>query len=322
MIENRLQNKKNTSERMEKKMKYCVIGAGGTGGCIAAYMSRAGKDVTVIARGAHLAKMQEKGICLICPNREDEVIPVHAVDMEHYEETPDVIFVCVKGYSLADTVPFIRRVAGSHTIVIPILNIYGTGSRLQKELPDILVTDGCIYVASQISEPGKIQMNGSIFRIVYGVREPEKLCRELFVVKQDLEDSGIEAILSDQIRRDALQKFSYVSPMAAAGLYYDADASRFQKTGDERDLFVALIKEIDALAVAMGIPFQVDIVRNNLAILDSLAGSATTSMQRDIAAGKESEIDGLLCEVVRLGRQYHVPTPMYEMVVQKVCPGL
>ena len=63
-------------------------------------------------------------------------------------------------------------------------------------------------------------------------------------------------------------------------------------------------------------------MRNNLAILDSLAGSATTSMQRDIAAGKESEIDGLLCEVVRLGRQYHVPTPMYEMVVQKVCPGL
>lgn len=304
----------------EKAMKYCVIGAGGTGGCIAAYMSKAGKDVTVIARGAHLVKMQEQGLCLARPDQEDEYIAVRATDMGHYAETPDVIFVCVKGYSLADTVPFIRRVAGTQTIVIPILNIYGTGGRLQKELPDILVTDGCIYVASQISEPGKIQMNGSIFRIVYGVREPEELRRELFIVKQDLEDSGIEAILSDQIRRDALQKFSYVSPMAAAGLYYDADASRFQKTGDERDLFVALMKEIDALAEAMGIPFQIDIVRNNLAILDSLAGNATTSMQRDIAAGKDSEIDGLIREVVRLGRQYRVPTPMYEMIAQKVCP--
>ena len=268
-------------------MKYCIIGAGGTGGCIAAYMSKAGKDVTVIARGAHLAKMQESGICLVRPNMEDEMIPVRATDMEHYEETPDIIFVCVKGYSLADTVPFIKRVARKDTIVIPILNIYGTGGKLQKELPDILVTDGCIYVASQIREPGTIQMNGTIFRIVYGVREPEQLRRELFLVKQDLEESGIEAILSDQIRRDALQKFSYVSPMAAAGLYYDAAAERFQVTGDERDTVVALMKEIDALAVAMGVPFQVDIVRNNLAILDALAGSATTSMQRDVAAGKD-----------------------------------
>lgn len=299
-------------------MKYCVIGAGGTGGCIAAYMSKAGKDITVIARGEHLAKMQENGIRLVRPNMEDEVIPVYATDMEHYEETPDIIFVCVKGYSLADTIPFIKRVAGKNTIVIPILNIYGTGGKMQKELADILVTDGCIYVAAQIREPGTIQMNGTIFRIVYGVRNPEQLCRELFLVKQDLEESDIEAILSDQIRRDALQKFSYVSPMAAAGLYYDASAERFQVTGDERDTVVALMREIDALAVAMGVPFQVDIVRNNLAILDALAGSATTSMQRDVAAGKPSEIDGLIFEVVRLGREYDVPTPMYEMIAKKV----
>ncbi len=299
-------------------MKYCVIGAGGTGGCIAAYMSKAGKDITVIARGEHLAKMQENGIRLVRPNMEDEVIPVYATDMEHYEETPDIIFVCVKGYSLADTIPFIKRVAGKNTIVIPILNIYGTGGKMQKELADILVTDGCIYVAAQIREPGTIQMNGTIFRIVYGVRNPEQLCRELFLVKQDLEESDIEAILSDQIRRDALQKFSYVSPMAAAGLYYDASAERFQVTGDERDTVVALMREIDALAVAMGVPFQVDIVRNNLAILDALAGSATTSMQRDVAVGKPSEIDGLIFEVVRLGREYDVPTPMYEMIAKKV----
>ncbi len=299
-------------------MKYCVIGAGGTGGCIAAYMSKAGKDVTVIARGEHLQKIQERGIYLVRPNVEDETIAVRAMDMEHYNENPDVIFVCVKGYSLADTIPFIRRVAGENTIVIPILNIYGTGEKLQKELPGILVTDGCIYVASQIREPGTIWMNGSIFRIVYGVREPEELCRELFVVKQDLEDSGIDAILSDQIRRDTLQKFSYVSPMAAAGLYYDATAERFQKTGDERDLFVTLMKEMDALAVAMGIDFQVDIVRNNLAILDSLAESASTSLQRDIAAGRESEIDGLIYEVVRLGRKYHISMPMYEKIAASV----
>lgn len=299
-------------------MKYCIIGAGGTGGAIAAYMGRAGKDVTVIARGEHLRKIREQGICLVRPHMEDERIRVQAVDMEHYSETPDIIFVCVKGYSLADTIPFIRRIASAETIVIPILNLYGTGEKLQNELPQLLVTDGCIYVASQIREPGTIWMNGDIFRIVYGVRMPEELRRELFLVKQDLEEAGIDAILSDNIRRDALQKFSYVSPMAATGLYYNARAERLQKTGDERDMFVALVKEIDALAVAMDIPFQVDIVRNNLAILDALSETASTSMQRDIEVGKPSEIEGLIYEVVRMGKEYHVSMPMYNKIAEAV----
>lgn len=304
-------------------MKYCVIGAGGTGGCIAAYMAKAGKDVSVIARGEHLNKIKEKGLRLIYPDSGEcetgeETIPLRAFDMEHYKECPDVVFVCVKGYSVADTIPFIQRIASEKTVVIPVLNLFGTGERMQKELPQLLVTDGCIYIAARIKEPGTIEMNGRIFRIVYGVREPEQLRRELFLVKQDLTDAGIDAVLSDQIKRDALQKFSYVSPMAAAGLYYQASAERFQNTGDERELFVALMKEIDSLAEAMGIPFQVDIVRNNLAILDALSGTASTSMQRDIAAGKPSEIDGLIYEVVRLGREYHVPLPVYEKIAKEV----
>lgn len=245
------------------------------------------------------------------------VKPVKAADMEHYAEQPDIIFVCVKGYSLEDTIPFIRRVAGPDTIVIPILNLYGTGGRMQEQLPDLLVTDGCIYIAGEIREPGTIQLRGDIFRIVYGVRNPEELRPELFTVAQDLKDSGIDGVLSDNIRRDALQKFAYVSPMAACGLYYHVSAGEVQKTGEPRDTFVKLMKEVDALAVAMEVPFLVDIVATNLRILDSLDPEASTSMQRDVYAGKRSEIDGLIYEVVRMGQRYGVPVPAYEMVAEK-----
>ena len=237
--------------------------------------------------------------------------------MEHYEEQPDIIFVCVKGYSLEDTIPFIKRVAKESTIVIPILNIYGTGAGMQEKLPGLLVTDGCIYIAGEIKEPGTIWLNGNIFRVVFGVRSPEELRPELFQVVQDLKDSGIDGVLSDNIRRDALQKFAYVSPMAACGLYYHVSAGEVQVTGEARDTFVKLMKEVDALAVAMGVPFLVDIVTTNLQILDSLSPTASTSMQRDIYAGKASEIDGLIYEVVRMGERYGVPTPTYEMIAKK-----
>ncbi len=299
-------------------MKYLVIGAGGTGGSIGAYMTEAGKDVTLIARGEHLRRMQESGLHMETTKKGNYTVqPIRATDMEHYDERPDIIFVCVKGYSLEDTIPFIRRIARDSTIVIPILNIYGTGGRLQEKLPGLLVTDGCIYIAGEIKEPGTILLLGDIFRIVYGVRDRNDIRPELFEVARDLKDSGIEGVLSDNIRRDALQKFSYVSPMAACGLYYHVSAGDVQVTGEARDTFVKLMREIDALAVAMDVPFLADIVTTNLRILDTLDPAASTSMQRDIYAGKASEIDGLIYEVVRMGERYGVPVPTYRMIADK-----
>ena len=188
---------------------------------------------------------------------------------------------------------------------------------MQEKLPELLVTDGCIYIAAQIREPGVIWQNGDIFRIVYGTRKPEEMRPELFEVAKDLKDSGIDGVLSENIRRDALQKFAYVSPMAACGLYYHVSAGDVQKTGEPRDTFVKLMREVDALAVAMEVPFLVDIVNTNLRILDALDPSASTSMQRDVYAGKPSEIDGLIYEVVRMGERYGVPVPTYRMIAEK-----
>lgn len=300
-------------------MKYAIIGAGGTGGILGFYMMKAGKDVTLIARGRHLAAMQESGLAVEKMwDGTTETIPVKATDMDHYSECPDVILVCVKGYSLEDTIPFIQRVANPSTIVIPVLNIYGTGAKMQEKLPNLLVTDGCIYVSANIKEPGVLIQHGKILRVVYGVREKEEYDPRLEEIKQDFDVSGIDGVLSENIRRDALEKFSYVSPIGAAGLYYHATAADFQREGEEREAFKTMIREITALAEAMGVPFERDMVEVNLKILSTLASEATTSMQRDVMDGKSSEIDGLVYEVVRMGERYHVPVPMYEKVAEKL----
>ena len=220
-------------------MKYAIIGAGGTGGILGFYMTKADRDVTLIARGRHLAAMQEKGLAVEKMwDGTTEIIPVKAMDMEHYDEQPDVVLVCVKGYSLEDTIPFIQRVAKPSTIVIPVLNIYGTGAKMQEQLPKLLVTDGCIYVSANIKEPGVLIQHGRILRVVYGVRNMstqkvnikrahEEMLDALKNIKKDFDDSGIDGVLSENIQRDALEKFSYVSPIGAAGLYYHATAADF-----------------------------------------------------------------------------------------------
>lgn len=315
-------------------MKYAIIGAGGTGGILGFYMTKADRDVTLIARGRHLAAMQEKGLAVEKMwDGTTEIIPVKAMDMEHYDEQPDVVLVCVKGYSLEDTIPFIQRVAKPSTIVIPVLNIYGTGAKMQEQLPKLLVTDGCIYVSANIKEPGVLIQHGRILRVVYGVRNMstqkvnikrahEEMLDALKNIKKDFDDSGIDGVLSENIQRDALEKFSYVSPIGAAGLYYHATAADFQREGKQREAFKTMIHEIAALAEAMGVPFERDMVEVNLKILSSLAPEATTSMQRDVMEGKDSEIDGLVYEVVRMGERYHVPVPMYAKVAEKLRENL
>ena len=303
-------------------MKYLVIGAGGTGGAIGGFLARAGKDVTLIARGAHLAKMQARGLKFETPDGE-YTVPVQACTMEDYQGTPDVIFVCVKGYSLEDTIPFIERMASKETIVIPILNIYGTGGRMQEKLPEINVTDGCIYIAAEIKEPGTILLSGKIFRVVYGLRKGtdeavcEKVMPVLQAVEKDLAEAGITPLLSKQIETDALQKFSFVSPMAAVGAGYDVECDAVQAPGELQEKFKALVREVKALSDAMDCSLPEDIVEINMGIMNGLAPTATASMHRDIRAGKQSELDGLVFEVVRMGERFGVDVPTYREIAAR-----
>lgn len=315
-------------------MKYIIIGAGGTGGILGFYMTKAGKDVTLIARNAHLEAMQKQGLSVekMWIN-ETETMPVGAESMESYEakgEKADVILVCVKKYSLDSCIPFIQKISHKNTIVVPVLNVYGTGAYLQEKLPKVLVTDGCIYVSANIKQAGVLLQHGEILRVFFGVREKEDLKklngqldgeykaeRLLKKIAQDFKDSGIDGILSDNIKRDALTKFSYVSPIGTAGLYLHAVAGDFQREGEARELFKTLIREIVTLANAMGITFEEDLVERNLKILSNLPEEATTSMQRDVMEGKQSEIDGLVYEVVRMAKKYGVEVSAYERAAEK-----
>ena len=315
-------------------MKYIIIGAGGTGGILGFYMTKAGKDVTLIARNAHLEAMKKQGLSVQKMwTNETETIPVSAESMESYEakgEKADVILVCVKKYSLDSCIPFIQNISHKNTIVVPVLNVYGTGAYLQEKLPKVLVTDGCIYVSANIKQAGVLLQHGEILRVFFGVREKEDLKklngqlngeykaeRLLKKIAQDFKDSGIDGILSDNIKRDALTKFSYVSPIGTAGLYLHAVAGDFQREGEARELFKTLIREIVTLSKAMGITFEEDLVERNLKILSNLPEETTTSMQRDVMEGKQSEIDGLVYEVVRMAEKYGAEVPAYRRAAEK-----
>lgn len=304
---------------MEKeKLNYLVVGTGGVGGSIAGLLALAGKQVACIARGAHLEAIREHGLRLKSGLKGEHVVPVEASTGEGYEAKADVVFVCVKGYSLDSVTDLIRRVAHEGTIVIPILNVYGTGARIQRVVPGVTVLDGCIYIVAFVSGPGEVTQSGRTFRIVYGARKGMRVDQQrLRAVQRDLQDSGIKADISDDIARDTFVKWSFISAMALTGAYYDVPVAQVQKPGEVRDLFISLASESVAVGEKLGIEFKEDMIKYHLNIIDNLSPESTTSLQKDLEKGHESEIQGLLFEMVGLAEEQGVEIPVYRRVAEK-----
>lgn len=301
-------------------MRYAVIGAGGTGGIVGAAIFKAGQDVTLIARGEHLKQIRSKGLVIrSMQDGSEEVLPVTACTEEAYSGTADVIFLCVKGYSVEGALPFIDRISRPDTLIIPVLNIFTTGELMREKLPGKYVVDGCIYVSANIEEPGVLLQHAKILRIVYGAAAGQEKRPILKTVQEELNSKEFRLVLSDHIRRDALKKFCYVSPIGAAGLYYHATAGDFREEGAKRDLYIGLMREVEALAEKMGQPFDTDVIGQNLNILDHQPPEATTSLQRDVYAGKQSEIRGLILDIPELGEKYGLELPLYRQVAEKCC---
>ena len=299
-------------------MNYLIVGTGGVGGSIAAFLALAGKDVTCIARGEHLAAIREHGLQLHSDLKGEHVLHVPACTAEEYQGKADVIFVCVKGYSIDSITDLIRRAAKPETVVIPILNVYGTGPRIQRLVPGVTVLDGCIYIVGFVSGKGEITQMGKIFRLVYGAHKGTQVSREtLEAVQHDLQESGIKAEISEDINRDTFVKWSFISAMAVTGAYYDVPMGEVQKPGKVRDTFTGLSRESAELGRRLGIDLPADLVEYNLRIIDSLDPHSTASMQKDMARGHESEVQGLLFDLIDAAEAHGVDIPTYRMVAQK-----
>ena len=300
-------------------MNYLIIGTGGVGGCIAAFLALTGKDVACIARGEHLKAINQGGLRLHSDLQGEQNLHVPAFTAEEYEGKADVIFVCVKGYSIDQSIArLIGKAAREGSVVIPILNVYGTGPRIQRLVPDVTVLDGCIYIVGFVSGKGEVTQMGRIFRLVFGAHQGTAVNQErLEAIRRDLEESGIRAEISDDIRRDTFVKWSFISAMAVTGAYYDVPMGEVQKPGAVRDTFTGLSRESTALGRKLGIDIPADLVEHNLRVIDSLDPHSTASMQKDLARGHESEIQGLLFDMIASAEANGVDIPTYRMVEKK-----
>jgi len=297
-----------------------VIGAGGTGGLIGAYLARGKKDVTLIARGQHLKAMKESGLTVKTYGHTPFTIKgIKAISEDELgDQKFDIVFVTVKAYSLRDILALIEKACHSTTLVIPILNSLGAGTYLREKLPKLQIYDGCIYITGYLSAPGEVSQNNTIFRIVYGFNEESsKNQKERLIMEEELRECGIRVKYSSVITSEIFRKLCFTSAFAAVAAYYDKQASDLQIPGMYRDLFICLLEELYQISAAAGFSLgRNEISESSVKILDSLSPDFTASIQKDLKQGKPDEREQLLFDIVRLAERNKVKVPQYLKIAQ------
>ncbi len=307
-------------------MKICIVGAGAIGGYLGVKLARAGTQVTLIARGAHLEAIVRQGLTLKLADGSREVAhPALATSDLAAPGPQDVVIIAVKAQSLPAIAPALRALYGPDTLVVTMQNgipwwyFYKHGGpyegrRIETVDPGGVIAAhteidrviGCVvYPAAELAEPGLIRhIEGNRFTL--GELDGAKTER-IQRLAQVLNEAGLKAPVRPRIRTEIWIKlwgnlvFNPLSALTRATL---VDMCRYPPT---RELARAMMAEAQSIAEKLGIEFGLSI-EQRIAGAEEV-GAHKTSMLQDIEAKRSTEIDALVGAVIELGRLTETPTP-------------
>ena len=312
-------------------MKICIFGAGAIGGYMGAKLAQAGAEVSLVARGPHLAAIKDKGLTLAEADRDPVNVKINASENPADLGPQDYVIVTLKAHSVPAVVPKMQPLIGENTTIVSGVNgvpwwyfhKIGTdleGTRLESVDPDNTQWDGfgpdrvlgcVVYPAAEVSKPGTIKhIEGNRFSL----GEPDGSKSERAVaLSQALSASGLKAPVRPRLRDEIWVKlwgnlsFNPISALTHATLDVLCTDS------GTRAVAKGMMLEAQEIAEKLGVKFPIDVERR----IDGGAavGSHRTSMLQDLDAGRPMEIDALIGSVQELGHLTKTPTPTIDTVL-------
>lgn len=311
-------------------MKICVVGAGAIGGFMGARLAQQNHDVSLIARGPHLAAIKQNGLKLIQDGEEIIAENVAATDDINDLGVQDIVLLALKSHQIASVMEKLPTLIGPQTVMVTLQNgipwwyfqklrgdykdrvvetVDPGGVLLEGIDPDCLL--GCIaYPAAVISEPGVIQH-------VEGVRFPVgeldgTVSERVRRVSEAFIEAGFKSPVLEDIRSEIWLKlwgnltFNPISAMTHSTL---EAICRFPLT---RELAATMMTEAKDVAEKLGASFRVSLERRIEGA--EKVGKHKTSMLQDVEAGKPLEIDGMLGVVIELAQMTSTEIPTLKAV--------
>ena len=308
-------------------MKICVYGAGAVGGLMAAWLSRSGHEVSVVARGAHLEAIRRSGLRVRFAGKE-EIFSVKAEGNPSLLEKQDYVLVVVKAQSLGEVAERIAPLVGGDTSIMTAMNgvpwwffdrlRFGNGAerlesldpggKLGKAMPTERIVGCVIHLAASTPEPGLISHNMGR-KLIVGEPGGKNTARTQ-KISDALAVAGFDMTVSNFIEKEfwvkLLGNVSF-NPVSALTM---STADRLIEDRGVKDYMIEIMREVLAIGRAVGVDADID-PEARIDMARSL-GKFKTSMLQDLEAGKPLEIDGLLAGTLEIARKAGVRAPYTE----------
>jgi 2-dehydropantoate 2-reductase len=314
-------------------MKICIYGAGAIGGYLGVQLARARADVSLVARGAHLAAMRANGLKLLIGDEEHVVRP-RCTDNPSELGAQDFVIICLKAHSITGVIEQMQPLLGPRTRIVTAVNgipywyfhkhggghegstleSIDPGGRQWRELGPERALGCIVYPANEIEAPG-------VIRHVYGDRFPlgepsGEVSSDVKRLSQLFTEAGMQAPVLDRIRDEIWLKLwgnVCLNPISAlTGATLDVICT----DPATRALSKAIMLETQSIAETFGVKFRVDVERRIEGARK--VGAHKTSMLQDLERGRPMEIDPLVSVVQEMGRLTQIPTPALDAVLALV----
>ena len=298
-----------------------IIGIGGVGGYFGgllakAYLESDAIEIIFIARGETQKTITKRGLKIVTDNDEIIVFPDLVSNDPNVIGKLDFLICATKTYDIEESLIAIKKCITKNTVILPLYNGVDAPERINVLFPENEVLQGCVYIVAMIDSPGQIKKIGTYEKLFFGSSNaPISVLNRLQSI---FAAAKIESYLAENIEESVWEKFVFISALASATCYLDQNIGEILNRKKSRLFYVDLLNEVTMLAAVKGLNLPQDIVLQSIQKLENSPLDATSSMHRDLKAGRKTELASLTEFVVNEGLKYEVETPTYQMVLDKL----
>ena len=300
-------------------MRIAIYGAGGVGGYFGGALARAGHEVTLIARGAHLAAIRSRGLLVRTPGGDFRTRPAATADPAAIGPV-DAVIVAVKSLHLPAVCAGIGPLLGPATLVVPLLNGVDAHEVLAPAAGRERTGKGLTRIISEVAAPGEIRHIGIDPYVALAEWDGAASPRAVALVNA-FTSAGVEAEVPPDIDAALWFKFLLVCSLGGVCAVCRSPLGPVRSHPETRGMLRRAMEEIAAVAAARGVALPDDAVASGMAIVDTFPAQGTASLQRDIAAGVPSELDAWSGAAARMGVEVGVRTPVHSFIHAALLPA-
>src|SRR5690242_2093554 len=301
-------------------MHIWVFGTGAVGAYFGGRLAEAGQDVAFVARGDALKALHERGLRVVSTEGDFTLPSVHASHDPAELAPADAVLLAVKAWQVPDAARAIAPALGPDTFVVPLQNGVEAPTQLAAVLGADRVLGGLCRIIAWVESPVVVRHEGAEPYIGFG-----ELTGGLSPRARRLQETfnrcrGVTAEALEDVQSEMWRKFLFISSVSGLGAVTRAPIGVLRARPETRELLERAMREVLAVARAHGVGLPDDTVAETLAFTDSLPVEGTTSMQRDIMAGRPSELESQSGAVVRLGKEKGVEAPVHDFIYRTLRP--